>query len=582
MLPETRTQRGCRLEWRNGTLVADDPLAAWQGLLAARGLSEDDPFFTPRLAALPDPFAMRDMEKAADRVATAVSTCERIHIFGDFDADGVCGTSILFEALAEVGSRVSFSIPHRARDGHGIGIEPVRKAYKAGVRLGISVDTGTSCMGACAEAKRIGLDLIVTDHHLPEEKTLPSTFALLNPARGDCGFADRKLCGAGVAFFLLMAVWKKLSDADARPAFDLRVLLDRVALATVADVMELTGVNRILVYHGLHRLNTHPSIGMRALLTVAKVQKAATAETIGFYLAPRINAAGRMQHCDAAMRLLSTHDADEAAILAAELDAANKQRRQVEAEVFKQAELKLENSEVLAAYDKHWHAGVVGLAAGRLARKHGRPAAVGFVTPDGAVRVSLRGRPGFHIGRLLNACSDYLEGFGGHAGAGGGTIKEGQWEAFISVFGKAINEQSKQASDDMTQSIDGVLSLNCMHIGLAERLSRFEPIGKGNPACAWLLKDVHIANRRDLKGGVVRLRLTDGSRWLDGIVFGVNGMGGGIEPGSTVSVIGQLKRDDWRGHGAVQFVVDDVWAESPGCGNRQANRLDDRSMVRRD
>ncbi len=563
MLPETRTRRGRRLEWRNGSLLADDPLTAWQGLLAARGLSEDDSFFTPRLAALPDPFAMRDMKKAADRVASAVSTGEKIHIFGDFDADGVCGTSILFEALAAAGAHMSSSIPHRAKAGHGIGIEPVRKAYKAGARLGISVDTGTSCMDACAEAKRIGLDLIVTDHHLPEE-TLPSAFALLNPARGDCGFADRKLCGAGVAFFLLMAVWKKLSDADARPAFDLRVLLDRVAVATIADVMDLTGVNRTLVYHGLHRLNTHPSIGMQALLTVAKVQKAATAETIGFYLAPRINAAGRMQHCDVAMRLLSTHDADEAAILAAELDAANKQRRQVEAEVFKQAELKLKNSEVLAAYDKRWHAGVVGLAAGRLARKHCRPAAVGFVTSDGTMRISLRGRPGFHIGRLLNACSDHLESFGGHAGAGGGTIKSGQWDAFTAAFGKAINEQSKQASDYMTQSIDGVLSLSCMHIGLAERLSRFEPIGKGNPVCAWLLKDVHIANRRDLKGGVVRLRLTDGSRWLDGIVFGVNGMGGGMEPGSTVSVIGQLKRDDGRGNGAVQFVVDGGWAESPG------------------
>jgi len=557
MLPETRTRRGRRLEWRNGSLLADDPLTAWRGLLRARGLSEDDSFFTPRLAALPDPFVMRDMKKAADRVAAAVSTGERIHIFGDFDADGVSGTSILFEALAAAGAHMSFSIPHRAREGHGIGIEPVRKACKAGVRLGISVDTGTSCMDACAEAKRIGLDLIVTDHHLPE-KTLPPAFALLNPARGDCGFADRKLCGAGVAFFLLMAVWKRLTEMDMRPDFDLRVLLDRVALATVADVMELTGVNRILVCHGLQRLNMRPSIGMQALLTVARIKNAVTVETVGFYLAPRINAAGRMQHSEAAMRLLSTHDVDEAAMLAAELDAANKQRRQVEAEVFKQAELKLENSEVLVVYDKRWHAGVVGLAAGRLARKHGRPAAVGFVTPDGAVRVSLRGRPGFHIGRLLNACSDHLESFGGHAGAGGGTIKSGQWDAFTAAFGKALIEQSEHAADHQTQPIDGVLGLGCMHIGLAERLSRFEPLGNGNPACTWLLKDVNIADRRNLKGGVVRLKLTDGSHWLDGIAFGVNGMGDAIESGSTVSVIGQLKKDDWRGNGAIQFVVEDV------------------------
>jgi len=557
MLPEKRTAKGRKLVWRNGSLLADDPLAAWQGLLKARGLTESDPFFAPRLAALPDPFVMRDMEKAAERAAVAVCNGEKIHIFGDFDADGVCGTSILFEALNAAGARMSFSIPHRAEEGHGIGVEPVREAYKAGVQLGISVDTGTSCMDACAEARKLGLDLIVTDHHLPEE-SLPPAFALLNPARGDCGFADRRLCGTGVAFFLLMAVWKRLSDMHARPAFDLRALLDRVAVATVADMMDLVGVNRILVYHGLQRLNTLPSIGMQALLTVARVKKAATTETIGFSLAPRINAAGRMQHGEVAMRLLSTHDADEAAMLATELDATNRQRRQVEAEVFKQAELKLENSEVLAVYDKRWHAGVVGLAAGRLARKHGRPAAVGFVTPDGAVRISLRGRPGFHIGRLLNACSDHLEGFGGHAGAGGGTIKAGQWDAFASAFGKAIKEQAENTVDNQTQSIDGILGLGCMHIGMAERLARFEPLGNGNPACTWLLKDVHIDGHRALKGGVVRLKLTDGSHRIDGIVFGANGMDDALESGSNVSVIGQLKRDDWRGNGAIQFVVEDI------------------------
>jgi len=355
-------------------------------------------------------------------------------------------------------------------------------------------------------------------------------------------------------------VWKKLSDINERPAFDLRLLLDRVAVATIADVMDLVGVNRILVYHGLQRLNTQPSIGMQALMTIAKVKKTVTSETIGFYLAPRINAAGRLQHGEAAMRLLSTHDSDEAAMLAEELDATNKERRKVEIEVFKQAELILGDDDILAVYDQRWHAGVVGLVAGRLARKHGKPAAVGFVTPDGAVRVSLRGMPGFHIGELLNACAAHLEGFGGHAGAGGGSIKAGHWDAFRLAFAASIASQSSQAADHLILPVDGVLALGCLHIGLAERLARFEPIGRGNTASTWLLKDVQIADRRDLKGGVVRLKLTDGSRWIDGIVFGAGAINDDIQAGLTVSLLGQLQKDDYRGNGAVQFVVEDVIA----------------------
>jgi len=557
MLPEGETVKGRTLAWLNGPLVADDPVAAWNGLLDARGLTEADPFFTPQLADLPDPDGMADMEKAAGRVAEAILKGEKVHIFGDFDCDGVNGTAILLEALRGTGAEVSFSIPHRSEDGHGVDASVVSKVAAPGVRLGISVDTGTSCFAACSEAKKIGFDLIITDHHLPETE-LPDAFALLNPARHDCGFADRKLCGTGVAFFLLMAVWKRLKEQGRPPAFDLRQLLDRVAVATVADVMDLVGVNRILVSHGLQRLNSNASLGMVVLMKVARVRKTVTTETIGFYLAPRINAAGRMRHGEEAMRLLSTHDTDEAEQLANMLDETNKQRRKVEMEVFKQAEAKLNGADTLAVYDKGWHAGVVGLAAGRLARKHGRPAAVGFVTSDDRVRVSLRGRPGFHVGDLLSACSDYLEGFGGHAGAGGGTIRAGAWDGFAAAFGTAVSEQQKSADNAHVQNIDGILGLGAMHIGLAERLRRFEPVGHGNPACTWLVQDVHIADRRDLKGGVVRLKLSDGTCWLDAIVFNGNGLSGMLRRGQVVSLVGQLQKDDWRGGDAIQFIVKDV------------------------
>jgi single-stranded-DNA-specific exonuclease len=564
-LPTIKSFKGRTLAWRHEPFEASDPLSAWQGLLDARGLHEADPFFSPKLSDLPDPDTMKDMEKAAERVVKAIIGQEHIHIFGDFDCDGVSGTAILTEALRGAGAKVTFSIPHRSDDGHGIGVEPVREAAAEGATLGISVDTGTTCFDACDEATRLGFDLIVTDHHLPEQsphETLPNAFALLNPARSDCGFADRKLCGTGVGFFLLMSVWKRLREAGVEVQFDLRSLLDRVAIATIADVMALVGVNRVLVHHGLQRLNSEPSVGLQALMKVAKIKKAVSVETIGFYLAPRINAAGRMSHGEEAMRMLSTSDFDEALALAQQLDETNKQRRLVEAEVFKQAESKLGSSDVLAAYDVKWHAGVVGLAAGRLARKHGRPAAVGFVTPDSKIRVSLRGCPGFHIGDLLNDCSESLEGFGGHAGAGGGTISAGCWDAFVQAFGKAIEKQRKTAGDQLTTSVDGVLSLDAMHAGLAERLQRFEPVGQGNSAAAWLIEDVHIAENRALKGGVVRLKLSDGSNWLDAIAFGGGAYGDALERGSIVSLLGQLKLDDYRGNGAVQFIVEDVLTES--------------------
>lgn len=565
-LPEEKTFKGRKLAWRGEPLTASDPLGAWQSLLQARGLHEADPFFSPKLSDLPDPDGMVDMTKAADRVTKAILNSEHIHVFGDFDADGVNGTAILTEALKAVGARVTSSIPHRSDDGHGIGVEPVREASEAGAHLGISVDTGTTCFEACSEAVRLGFDLIVTDHHLPEQsdgnEKLPEAFALLNPAHNRCGFADRKLCGTGVAFFLLMSVWKRLREAGHDVEFDLRSLLDRVAIATVADVMELVGVNRILVFHGLKQLNhansIPPSVGMQALKKIARVKKSVSVETIGFYLAPRINAAGRMRHGEEAMRMLSTSDMDEAMALAESLDETNKQRRLVEADVFKEAEAKLGSSEVLAVYDQEWHAGVVGLAAGRLARKHGKPAAVGFITPDGSVRLSLRGRPGFHVGNLLNSCSEHLEGFGGHAGAGGGTVKDGCWDGFVTSFGEAVSNQAEHAGDQLTQEIDGVLGLGAMHAGLAERLTRFEPVGNGNAAATWLIRDVHIAENRPLKGGVVRLKVSDGAQWLDAIVFGGGAYGDALERGSTVSLLGQLKLDEYRGNGAVQFVVEDV------------------------
>ncbi|MDX8386906.1 MAG: single-stranded-DNA-specific exonuclease RecJ [Ghiorsea sp.] len=565
-----KTRKGQTLAWRDKPLIADDPLTAWQGLLEARGLEESDAFFSPALSDLPDPFLMQDMDKAAHRLAAAVEANEHIHVFGDFDCDGVSGTTVLVDALRSTGINVTFSIPHRADDGHGIGEEPVRNAVQSGATLGLSVDTGTTCLDASDVAKALEFDLIITDHHLPD-KVLPNAFALLNPAREDCGFAERVLCGTGVAFFLLMATWKMLAERQQRPAYDLKQLLDRVAMATVADVMVLKGVNRVLVHYGLVQLKTSPSVGMSALLDIAKVNRQRiNTETIGFYLAPRINAAGRMRHGEEAMRLLCCKDPEEAASLAESLDVCNQERRKIETDTFKEALGKLqdinantrsssqEKNEILAVYDNHWHAGVVGLVAGRLARQHGRPAAVGFVDNDGNIRVSLRGQKGFHIGQLLHTCATHLSGFGGHAGAGGGTVKSSSWNAFVLDFTKAVQEQQQNGLIQNHLQVDGVLTSAALHIGLAARLKRFEPIGQGNPACLWVLNDVTIVDVKKLKGGVFRVRLTDSEGFTNAVVFGGSVLEPDLQKGMCVSLLGQLKTDDYRGGDAIQFVIEDV------------------------
>ncbi len=548
------TEDGLPLCWRHSPLRADCPRLAWDALLRARGLRESDDFFSPQLRNLPDPDGMRDLPQAADLLHQAILRGEAIHIFGDFDADGVNGAAILYLALRALGVRVTVSIPHRIDEGHGISSTALRQAARDGITLGITVDTGSSCLEACSLARSLGLRMIVTDHHLPGA-CLPEAEAVLNPARGDCGFADRLLCGSGVAFFLLMGLWRRLSP-DRRACLDLRSLLDRVALATVADAMELRGVNRILVHHGLRRMNHEPSPGIRALIRACRLSEGLlNEEHIGFHLAPRINAAGRMQHGEEAFQLLvSTSDA-EAKVLAERLDACNRERRKIERQVLREAEAVLQKSNVLAAYRSHWHAGVVGLVAGRLARRHGRPAAIGFSGENGTVRLSLRGVEGFHIADLLQACADCLDAFGGHAGAGGASLPQQHWDAFVRKFSQAVEAQQTQASRRRCLPIDGELHISALHHGLAKRLCRFAPTGRGNPPFLWLLRRVEVVHSRMLRGSVLRLRLHQQGHTAEAVMFSAARHWPRLQPGSVVSLLGMLEPDRWRGGESIQFVV---------------------------
>ncbi|MDX8414085.1 MAG: single-stranded-DNA-specific exonuclease RecJ [Mariprofundales bacterium] len=571
----TTTVKGRALAWGDQcAFMADleqqtarEPVLAWQQLLSNRHLEEESHWFTPQLALLPDPLQMVDAEKAALRLIAALDGNEAVHIFGDFDADGVNATAVLVEGLTAAGLTVSWEVPHRSRGGHGIAIDSVCQQVQLGCKVGISCDTGITCFAAAAKAFALGMDLIITDHHLPEasaDKLLPQAFAILNPAREDCGFADRKLCGCGVAFYLLSALWKLLRADGRAPQYDLKNLLDRVAVATIADMMDLVGINRILVFHGLVKLQKNPSPGMAALLNIANWDSAKTVrvKTVSFEIAPRINAAGRMEHGELAVRLLLSANATEASELATEMDSLNKKRREVEVSIHKRAAARLKIGGVLAAYEEDWHPGVVGLVAGKLARKFHQPAAIGYIDDQEIIHLSLRGVAGFHVQQLLTVCGDLLTRFGGHAGAGGCALPRANWGKFLQRFGDAISAQlaaGKTIKPVLT--IDLALTIGAAHLALADRIAHFEPIGKGNPACNLLLRGCTIRKVTLFKGGALSLWLASPEGMLSAIAFRPGGLAEVLTEGSEVSLIGSLARNEWNGNANAQFVVEDVWLE---------------------
>ncbi|RMH50761.1 MAG: single-stranded-DNA-specific exonuclease RecJ [Zetaproteobacteria bacterium] len=565
---------GRRLAWRSGVpwregleeQCAGDPVTAWRLLLRHRGLEgEEDEWFAPRLARLPDPLSMVDAGKAAARLITAMERGERVHIFGDFDADGVAATAVLVEGLRAAGLAVTWEVPHRSDQGHGIAVDSVRRQAASGCRVGISCDTGITCFAAAEAAAAHDMDLIITDHHLPEADgggALPPAFAILNPARADCGFAGRRLCGCGVAFFLLAALWKLLRAAGRPPAYDLKRLLDRVALATIADMVELTGVNRILVHHGLARMQQQPSAGLKALLGVAGCDpgKGVRVETIAWQIAPRINAAGRMDHGETAVRLLLADDPAEAAALAGEMDALNRRRRSVEAETLRQVRRRLGDQGLIAAYDPKWHPGVVGLVAGKLARKAHRPAAIGYLDERETIHLSLRGVPGFHIQRLLADCSDLLDRFGGHAGAGGCALPKRRWSAFLHRFADTVSRQLAEGGiRKPPELIDLALTVDACHLALAERIARFEPTGEGNPPCRLLLHRAVIHRLRTVGAGALSLWMrAPGGAGIGAIAFRPGALAGTLREGMEVALVGRLERNDWNGNTTARFVVEDA------------------------
>jgi single-stranded-DNA-specific exonuclease len=534
-------------------------------VLASRGVAPEAAagFLAPSLRdLLPDPLTLRDMALAADRLLAAVRRKERIAVFADYDVDGGASAALLLVWLRHYGLAATLYIPDRIDEGYGPNI-PAMGALAASHDLILCVDCGTLSHAAIAAAA--GADVVILDHHLALE-TLPAALAIVNPNRQDEDGALAHLCAAGVVFLLLVEANRRLK-AEGAPVPDLMGLLDLVALATVADVAPLVGVNRAFVRQGLKIMARRERPGLRALADVARMDQAPTAYALGFLLGPRVNAGGRIGQADLGARLLATANDQEASALAARLDQLNADRRvitdQVRAEALAQAEARgLEGPLVWAAGDG-WHPGVVGIVAARLKEASNRPAVViGFEGDTG--KGSARSVPGVDLGAAIQrlATEGMIEKGGGHKMAAGLTLTRAQLQPAMARLGELLARQGAGATGPQELRIDSLLTTGGATVALVEEIENAGPFGSAAPAPRFAFADVAVSTRR-IGESHLKLTLSDGSGpGLDAIAFGAfdGPLGPALESAGhrRFHVAGKLELNHWNGRTRVQLRLDDA------------------------
>ncbi len=505
-------------------------------VLAARGIH------TPEAARhlldgrdeLSDPFLIKDMDKAVSRIQQAVEEGEPIVIFGDYDVDGVSATAILFECLSNQGAQVRCKLPSRDGGGYGLNKEILKGLADKGYTLVVTVDNGIAAVEEADYARELGIDLVITDHHLPGEK-LPDAVAVVDPNRADDESPFKFLCGAGVAFKLCAA----LEGCD--PAELLDMFGELAALGTIADVMPLTGENRTLVREGLAVLQETMRPGLQALLENAGYAgKPVTAETVSYGLAPRLNAAGRMDTAAVALKLLLCENEEQAAGIAARLGEINAERQQTEQQILAaalqtiQADPARAHDRVLVVAGEGWHPGVIGIVASRLMERYGRPAIV-ISTENGEGRGSGRAPSGFNLHGALAACSSCLIRSGGHAAAAGLLVEEEK----IGAFRAAINAWAVReypVPEPGTLKLDAAVRLSELDLASVRQLSRLAPFGSGNPVPLLLVQNAVVDGLWPLgsEGRHTRVRLRQGDSTCFVSVFGTSPQELPYQPGTAV------------------------------------------------
>lgn len=484
-------------------------------------------FLAPAFATMPDPFLLKGMQAAVERVLRARKNGETVCIYGDYDVDGISGTALLVSFLRQVGLSCTYFIPNRFDDGYGLNEETLQRIIDSGATLIMSVDCGITAVKEAAFCQQAGVDLVILDHHAPGE-SIPEATAVVNPLQPGCAYPFKMLAGAGVAFNLLVALRSRLRQEgafDTGEEPDLREWLDLVALGTIADVVPLVGQNRMYAFFGLQKLAVSSRLGIDALKKVAGVKDTVSCGQVGFRLAPRLNAAGRMESAVPGVQLLLSSSSEECSLIAAELDTANAERQAVERSIFEEAASMVDcggtypacKSIVLASRD--WHQGVIGIVASRLVERYHRPTILLAIDEQGAAKGSGRSIPGFHLLEALSACSGTLERFGGHRYAAGVGLNAEKIDCFTAAFETVAGHILGDTELLPTLDIDSEVCPDDVDNALARELKRMEPFGAGNPEPVLMMRGVTVVDRRIVGDGHLKLRVSAEGQVFNAIAF---------------------------------------------------------------
>lgn len=535
-------------------------------LLTQRGISEFEKaklFFRPSLSHLHDPFIMQDMDKAVRRLEQAIGNNESIMVYGDYDVDGTTSVAIVYGFLQQFHSNLSFYIPDRYNEGYGVSRQGIDYAHKTGVSLIICLDCGIKSGELVSYAQTLGIDFIICDHHRPDD-ILPTAVAILNPKRLDCPYPYKELSGCGIGFKFLQAFCERneLSLEERLYPF-----LDLVVVSIAADLVSITGENRVMAHFGLKQLNYNPRPGLKALTRIAGFEKELDITNIVFGIGPRINAAGRIAHAHAAVNLLLAHSEAEAEQYAKEININNKDRQGYDIHTTKEALAMIEEDETLrlskstVLFKSDWHKGVIGIVASRCVEKYYRPTII-LTESHEIVSGSARSVPGFDVYEAIAECADLLEQFGGHTYAAGLTLKRENVEAFRERF-ETIVAQRITAEQLIPQiEIDLKLHLRDINFKFYNIIKQMEPFGPENMRPVFMSEPVYADNVRILKD--VHLKMSvfqEGTSYIDAIGFGMSQIHlDKVTEGKPFRICYQIVENNYRGNQTLQLLIKDIKA----------------------
>ena len=520
-------------------------------------------FIRPSLDKLHDPFLMKDMDKAVERLHQALTQDEKILIYGDYDVDGTTAVAVMYRFLSSLTSRLDYYIPDRYNEGYGVSAQGIDYAAEQGCSLIITLDCGIKAVEKVAYAKSKGIDVIVCDHHTPGDE-LPATVAVLNMKRDDCPYPYKDLSGCGVGFKLAQAYTQQYD----LPFDNLVPLLQLLAMSIASDIVPITGENRILAHYGIKQINQAPFAGISAIIDVAGIEaKKLTINELVYKLGPRINACGRMKSGRAAVELLLTDDATFARQQAEEVNQHNEERRDCDTETTKEALAMLEEDATFAqrrstvVYAPHWHKGVVGIVASRLTETYYRPTIVLTAGEDGIISGSARSVGGFDIYAAIDSCLDLLTNFGGHKYAAGLSMHIDNLPTFCERFEHYVATHIREDQLQPTLLVEAELELADITPAFYNVIRYLEPFGPGNPRPLFATRN--LINHRDTRvvgktGEHLRLDVTDRAYAITGIAFGRAEMAQHIQNGNPVDICYELDENTFNNRTTIQMMVQDI------------------------